>query len=122
MYSEQMAAFRMLALMTAVLATARIAYYRMLGWNQELQGWPEICAMIGALVLFWIATQKMRRPAEVRGTALLGAVLLLVHELPFVSVMLNGFLQTDRSFFELLAVVPMLLCLALAYFSLRGMI
>jgi len=31
--------------------------------------------------------------------------------------MLNGFLQTDRSFAELLAVIPMALCLALAYFA-----
>ncbi len=112
----------MLALFAATSAAARIVYYRMLGWNQELQGWPEICAMIGALVLFWIATQKMRRPSEVRGTALLGAVLLLVHELPFVSTMLNGFLRTDRSLLELLAVTPMALCLALAYFALRGMV
>jgi hypothetical protein len=122
MYSEEMFAFRMLALFAATSAAARIVYYRMLGWNQELQGWPEICAMIGALVLFWIATQKMRRPSEVRGTALLGAVLLLVHELPFVSTMLNGFLRTDRSLLELLAVTPMALCLALAYFALRGMV
>ncbi len=42
-----MAAFRALALLTAILATARIVYYRMLGWNQELQGWPEICAAPG---------------------------------------------------------------------------
>ncbi len=117
-----MAAFRMLALLTAIFATARIVFYRMLGRYQVLQGWPEICAMIGALVLFWIATQRMRRPSEVRGTALLGAVLLLVHELPFVSMMLNGFLRTDRSLFELLAVLPMALCLALAYFALRGIV
>ena len=104
-----MVAFRTLALLTAILAAARIVFYRMLGWNQDLQGWPEICAMIGALALFWIATQTMRRPSEVRGTALLGSILLLVHELPFVSTMLNGFLQTDRSFFELLAVIPMVM-------------
>ena len=117
-----MTGFRMLALLAAILATARIVYYRMLGWNQELQGWPEVCAMIGALVLFWIATQRMRRPSEVRGTALLGSILLLVHELPFVSTMLNGFLRSDRSLFELIAVLPMALCLALAYFALRGMV
>ncbi len=111
----------MLALITSIAATLRIVYYRMLGW-EGLQGWPEICAMIGALLLFWIGTQRLRRKSEVQGIALLGSVLLLVHELPFVSVMLHGFLRTDRSFFELLAAIPMALCLFLAYVSLRAIV
>jgi hypothetical protein len=116
-----MPAFRTLALLTAIVATAKIVYYRMLGW-QDLQGWPEICAMIGGLILFWIATQRMRRKVEVQAAGLLGALLLLVHELPFVSVLLHGFLQTDRSFVELAAAAPMILCLLLCLLALRGIV
>jgi cadmium resistance protein CadD (predicted permease) len=115
------AGFRKLALAASVLSTLRIVYFRMLGW-EGLHGWAEICAMIGALILFWIGTQRMRRFIEVLAAGMLGSVLLLVHELPFVSMFLHGFLTTDRSFLELLAVIPMALCLALCYFALRGMV
>jgi hypothetical protein len=113
--------FRKLALAASVFSTARIVYFRMLGW-EGLHGWPEICAMIGALVLFWIGTQRMRRFSEVLAVGMLGSTLLLVHELPFVSILLHGFLTPDRSWMELFAVIPMALCLAVCYFALRGMV
>ena len=34
-----------------LLTTARIVHYRMLGC-EDLQGWPEICAITGALIYF----------------------------------------------------------------------
>lgn len=112
--------FRMLAVAAAIAVAARVVLFRMLAWERP-HLWQEICATIGALILFWIGTQAIRRRSELQMTALLGALLLLVSELPFVSSHIFGFLQTDRPVLELLAVVPLALCLALCYFALVGM-
>jgi hypothetical protein len=113
--------FRMLALAASLGVTARIVIFRMLGWEGPYR-WREVCAMVGALLLFWVGTQRLRRRSELQMVGLLGALLLLVGELPFVSSLLFGFLQTSRPFVELLAVVPMGLSLALCYFALMGMV
>lgn len=117
---DRWVSFRLLAVITAVATPIRIVLFRMLGWENP-HWWREVCAMVGALILFWVGTQKIRRRSDLQMTALLGALLLLVSELPFVSVHIFGFLQTDRSFLELFAVVPMGLCLLLCYFALLGM-
>jgi hypothetical protein len=117
---DRWVSFRLLAIVASGSVLTRIVLFRMLGWENPHR-WREICAMIGGLILFWIGTQKIRRRSDLQMTALLGALLLLVSELPFVSNHLFGFLQTDRSFLELFAVVPMGLCLLLCYFALLGM-
>jgi hypothetical protein len=112
--------FRLLALAASILTTARIVYFRMLGWESPWW-WAEVCAMIGAVILLWIGTQRMKRHSEVLAVGMLGGLLLLVHELPFVSMLLYGFIPEGRPYIDLLAMIPMLLCCALLFFALRGM-
>ena len=112
--------FRMLALAASILTSARIVYFQMLGWESSWW-WADVCAVIGAVLLFWIGTQRMRHHSQVLGVGMLGGLLLLVHELPFAATMLYGFLPEGRPYVDLVAIVPMLLCCALLYFALRGM-
>ncbi len=113
--------FRLLALAASLATTGRMVWFLLIGSHRGYP-WEEVCAMIGALLLFWIGTQRQRRRSEVQGVGLLGAILLLVHELPFAGGLLFGFLRTDRSALELAAIVPMGLCLATCYFAMVGMV
>ncbi|BDC50048.1 hypothetical protein F183_A23640 [Bryobacterales bacterium F-183] len=113
--------YRMLALAASILTTARIVYFQMLGWESPWW-WAEVCAVIGAVLLFWIGTQRIKQHSQMLGVGMLGGLLLLVHELPFVSRLLFGFIPEGRPMLELVAAIPMLLACALLYFALRGMI
>lgn len=111
----------MLALAASILTTARIVYFQMMGW-QSPWWWAEVCAVIGAVLLFWIGTQRIKHHSQMLGVGMLGGLLLLVHELPFVFRLLFGFIPEQRPWIDLIAVIPMALACALLYFALRGMI
>ena len=120
--------FRILAVVTALAALAEVIYLRMIAWedtgpwNMSVYGWPEVCAVLGSLLLFFAGTQQLRWRSDLQAVSLVAACAILRHQIPFAGQHLFGFLRSGRPPLELAALFPIVLCLVICYFAMAGII